>query len=209
MDSSKTLKLRRAVKLRVLAVLGALLVAAAAEGCARTSAEPATRRPAEARAPAAPAPSAPAPAAAASRPQALDPSEEITPEELAAIPEPVPASSARGRLSTPRAPAGNAREASQGDSARPGQAPQAGSALWRVQIFATQERGLADRTAGEAERLLGVRAHVVREGRQYKVRLGDYGTEDEAGLLRDQAIRVGYPGAFRIRTEPDTSLNKQ
>jgi hypothetical protein len=85
--------------------------------------------------------------------------------------------------------------------------PTPGTALWRVQIFATQDRVLADRTAGEASRLLGVKARVDFEGASYKVRLGDYGSEDEAGSLRDQAVRSGYPGAFRIRCAP-TTINK-
>jgi len=137
----------------------------------------------------------------------VDPGEEITPEELETIPEPVPASPGAGTLPTPRAGLKTAQGASQADSAKAGKGLTAGTALWRVQILATQDRDLADRTAGEASRLLGVKARVVHEGPNYKVRLGDYGSEDEARSLRDQAVRSGYPGAFRIRCVP-TTLNK-
>jgi hypothetical protein len=80
--------------------------------------------------------------------------------------------------------------------------------LWRVQVFATQDRDLAQRTAREAARLLHVEARLDYEGARYKVRLGGYGSEEEAGALRDEAARAGYPGAFRIRCVSTTTLNK-
>ena len=206
---------RRAAVIRVLAALAILLLAAAAEGCARSSAEPPARRPPEASAPEAPrsaarqettrpAASAEVPAA---RPPVLDPGEEITPGELESIPEPVPASPGGAGGSNPRSAAKTALAASQTDSAAAGKRITAGMTLWSVQIFATQDRELADRTAGEASRLLGVKARVEYERSSYKVRLGDYGSEEEARSLRDLAVRSGYPGAFRIRCSP-TTLNK-
>jgi hypothetical protein len=53
-----------------------------------------------------------------------------------------------------------------------------------------------------------VEAHVDHEASRYKVRLGGFGSEEEAGTLRDEAVRSGYPGAFRIRCASDTTLNK-
>jgi SPOR domain len=191
---------------RVLAAIAVLFVAAAAEGCARTPATPAGRPREAAPAPARPPSQAGAsPARPASRPG--DPSEEITPEELESIPEPVPGASHGEAPATSRSEARTAQEAPQGDSVTASHPPTPGVALWRVQIFATQDRVLADRTAGEAARLLGVKARVDFEGTSYKVRLGDYGSEGEAGSLRDQAVRSGYPGAFRIRCAP-TTINK-
>jgi len=125
---------------------------------------------------------------------ASDPSEEMTPAELATIPEPVPAVSAASGISAPPAP-----------SRSPMSAP--GGVLWRVQIFSTQDSGLADRIAGEAAQLLGVKAYVARESFQYKVQLGDFGTETEALSLRMKAVRSGYPGAFRIRCASNPTLN--
>jgi sporulation related protein len=176
--------------------LAALLVAAAAAGCARSSAEPATREP--------PALRADAPG----RPAAPDPGEQITPAELATIPEPVPASSGSPGTSTPPPPAGTLQKAPEGDSGRAEEGPKAKGLLWRVQVFATQDRDLAQRTAREAAQILHAEARVEYEGSRYKVRLGDFGSEEEAGALRDKAVRAGYPGAFRIRCAPDTTLNK-
>jgi len=175
-------------------VLAALLLAAAAEGCARSAAEPATREPPAAR-------SAPAATMAqpAGKPPVPDPGEQITPAELSTIPEPVPAPSERGGDPTPQAPARALQTAPEGDSGR---------FLWRVQVFATQDRDLAERTAREAAQLLHAEAHVDHEGSRYKVRLGNYGSEDEAAVLRDRAVHAGYPGAFRTRCAADTTLNK-
>lgn len=119
---------------------------------------------------------------------AADPSEEMTAEELRTIAEPVPPTSAARPDSVP--------------------APSAGGALWRVQVFATQDPELADRIAREAAQLLAAKAYVAREASQYKVRLGDYGSEGEAADLKVKAVRSGFPGAFRIRCAPNPTINK-
>jgi len=98
--------------------------------------------------------------------------------------------------------------APEGDSARADSGSKTPGFLWRVQVFATQDRDLAQRTAREAAQLLHVEARVDYEGARYKVRLGGYASEEEAGALRDEAVRAGYPGAFRIRCASDTTLNK-
>lgn len=180
-------------------VLATLLLAAAAEGCARSAAEPATRVP--------PTPQAAQGAQAVGGPSAPDPGEQITPAELATIPEPAPASP-DGPGPHPSAPVGTLQKAPEGDSGRTGGDPKAKGSLWRVQVFATQDRDLAERTAREAAQLLHVEARVEYEGSRYKVRLGDFASEEEAGALRDKAVHAGYPGAFRIRCTPDTTLNK-
>jgi len=193
--------------LRVLAALATFLLAAAAEGCARSSAEPASRQPSEVPAPWAPrsaAPPSPAPAARhAASPPALDPGEEITPEELETIPEPVPASPGAGTLPTPRAGLKTAQGASQADSAKAGKGLTAGTALWRVQILATQDRDLADRTAGEASRLLGVKARVVHEDRVGPLRLGRDHPRERLGVgearaaRREWCVESGQPAPVR------------
>jgi len=77
--------------------------------------------------------------------------------------------------------------------------------VWRVQIFATQDRELADRMAGEAEALLQAAVYVAHEALFYKVRVGDCRSEQEAAPLRDKAVRSGFPGAFRIRCSTDAT----
>ena len=179
-------KVRRAA--RYLVAAGAALFAAVpAAGCARTGA-------------ASPEPPPARPGAAFSAPL-LDPSEEITPEELATIPEPVPASSGGTPRST-RSPLPAAQTAQQVDLAPLEPRAQAPANLWRVQVFVTQDRSLADRMAKEAAQRLNVKAHVAYEASHYKVRLGDYRSEDEAQPLRERAVRAGFPGAFRIRCTP-------
>jgi rare lipoprotein A len=136
----------------------------------------------------------------------LDPSEEITPEELASIPEPFPATPPALKAaedqpmkSGPQAPS----EAPSGASQTQGAAipePDSGGYVWRVQIFASDQREEAERVSREAVEALDATASVDRDGALYKVRLGRFATEAEAQALRERAIRAGYPGAFRIRT---------
>jgi hypothetical protein len=206
MDISRTPGERLAGTIRVMAGLALLLAGGAAvEGCARSSAEPPRTAPTGRNAPAADAGGSPA--TSAERPPVADPSEEITPEELGTIPEPVPSQSRGAHYpdprSTPRAP----QTAPEGASRRTGKDSGPGESLWRVQVFATEDRDLAAHTAFEASILLGAKAHVAHEASHYKVRLGDYRSEEEAGALRDMAVRSGYPGAFRIRCKADTTLN--
>jgi len=59
--------------------------------------------------------------------------------------------------------------------------------------------------AGEAEALLQTAASVAYEAPFYKVRLGEYRSEQEAAPLRYKAVRSGFPGAFRIRCSPDAT----
>lgn len=145
------------------------------------------------------------PGPAGDSPRNLDPSEEITPEELASIPEPLPATSPALKAgedqpmkSGPQAPS----EAPSGASQTRGAAipePDSGAYVWRVQIFASDQREEAERVSREAVEALDATASVDRDGALYKVRLGRFATEAEAQALRERAIRAGYPGAFRIR----------
>lgn len=149
---------------------------------------------------------APEPEPQSHAPGRLDPSEEITPQELATLPDPVPGGSApTGGARAPQ------REASQGISTPgtvPGPsesdsgAPAPSEGLWRVQIYASERRSEADRVGRSAARRLGVPLVIEREGGVYKVRLGAFTSEAEAQELRDRAVRAGYPGAFRTRAGP-------
>ena len=170
--------------------------------------------PGEAGAQAAPAPAPAAPAVPAAPSGRLDPGEEITPEELASIPEPVPGRSSEpvpqatgqgtdgaagpepspggGKVTTPEP----APDASSGTGAAGG----AGSAsgVWRVQVFASPDRAQADRIGREASERLGAPYVLEREGDLVKVRLGSFAREEDAQALRERAVRNGYSGAFRV-----------
>lgn len=138
----------------------------------------------------------------------LDPSEEITPEELASIPEPVPgaagAESAGPAAGAASAPAG-ATSVPGGALAVPGgasavPAPATPGAAWRVQIFASPDLAAADSVAKSASALLEAPYAIEFEGALYKVRLGSFASEQEAQALRDRAVKSGFLGAFRVRS---------
>jgi hypothetical protein len=119
----------------------------------------------------------------------------MTPEELATIPDPLPGGGDAGGASMPSSAATEAAE--------PRSAPPSGEAstapAWRVQILATPDRDLAERVAAQAADRLGTISRVDLEGSLYKVRLGGFATEGEAQGLRERAIEMGYPGAFRVK----------
>jgi len=169
----------------------ALLLLGPTAGCAHSSASPAV--------PAASQPTETPSTGQTGRPSVLDPSEEITPEELSTLPEPVPARDAGGAGVGPKAPLPVAQTAPPGGSRAPQGDPEEEGQVWRVQIFATQDRELANRMAREAEARLQVTVTVALEAPFYKVRAGEYRSEREAAPLRDKAVRSGFPGAFRIR----------
>jgi hypothetical protein len=210
-------------RIRALAALGALLAMAAGTGCARTAAAP-PEPPSRPRTSPSVGAAVRTPAPSSTRaPAAPDPGEEITPEELSTIPEPVPRTTGGGAGRNLQTPLPMAQAASEPDSApvewpvepqAPPRAPEKSAAavgapasVWRVQIFATQDRGLADRMAREAALALQAAAHVEHEGSSYKVRLGDFNSEEEAEPLRERAVRSGYPGAFKIRCAADATHN--
>ena len=153
--------------------------------------------------------------AATPPPGELDPSEEITPEELASIPEPTPSAPRSAASAQPASkPPGVASEPlSSGEEATNAPAPTAAPAatpepvpaaiggpwIWRVQILATPDRALAERVAREAAERLGTTSRVDAEPPLHKVRLGGFASEADAQILKARAVEMGYPGAFRIK----------
>ncbi len=196
----------------ILATVLALLVL----GCASApKPRPAANPPAAAPTPAptAEAPRAPAPAPEASEepeetitpeanqrvretPARLDSSEEITPQELATIPDPVPGAPPRDK------PQDGSESRSGGPSTSGGNSG-AGTAQEKpgsVQIFASEDRAEAQRVARTAADRLQMATRVDHEPPLYKVRVGRVADEQEAQALRAQAIRAGFAGAFRVRS---------
>jgi len=68
-----------------------------------------------------------------------------------------------------------------------------------VQVLATPDRALAERVAREAAEKLGTTSRVDAEPPLHKVRLGAFGSEADAQILKERAVEMGYPGAFRIK----------
>jgi len=175
-----------------VAVVAALLIQAGCAQAPRSRPRPVPEAEVPAPAPEVTRQDGPSPGAAPG-----DPSEEITPEELATIPDPVP-----GAVAPPEAPSEGTEAPGRGvgtpDPDSRSTAPS--EAVWRVQIFASEDLPEAERVARRAAALLGTSAAVHFDRPLYKVRLGAFATEDEAQSLRERAVRAGYPGAFRIRT---------
>ena len=156
---------------------------------------------------AAPAP-AREPAPTPGAPARLDPTEEVTPEELATIPDPVPGAGAASGSGEPVPPQETPPESTgtgkgggppDGGTTRP---PAPSEAVWSVQIFASEDRKEAESVARRAAAALRSEAFVTPEPPLHKVRVGRFATEEEAQALRDRAVRAGFAGAFRIRIGP-------
>jgi hypothetical protein len=137
----------------------------------------------------------------------LDPSEEITPEELGSIPDPVPGPGSPAPIESaplapgldPTAPSAPSAGAVAGGPAAPsGTGTTSASGIWRVQVFASPDRAQADKVGREASGRLGVPYVLDRDGDLVKVRLGSFAREEEAQALKERAVRNGYPGAFRV-----------
>ena len=124
----------------------------------------------------------------------LDPSEVITAEELATIPDPVPGRTAEPPVEATPPP----REST--PSPPPTSDGTQTAWIWRVQIFASPDRAQAERTAREASDRLGEPHVIDQEGSLYKVRLGAFSKESDAEPLKRKAVIEGYTGAFRVRT---------
>ena len=213
---------------RLFSVLFAVVV-----GCARTSAAPPT---AQSPAPvsrgsgvyAGAAPRAPAASVTLPSSIALDPTEAITPRELASIPDPIvgeaatnPARGAPDKAAAIEKIAAADSEIAQARPAAPYSAdtraelPRGAASgderrgVWRVQVFASPDLTQADRIAKEASLRFGEPSVIEFEDSLYKVRLGAFATEALAQSLRERAVLGGFPGAFRMwNTESATSSTK-
>ena len=72
---------------------------------------------------------------------------------------------------------------------------------FRVQVFASTSRGNAERVFSEARGLLGEKAYLEVVPPLYKVRMGNFLTQQEAQLLKERAIEKGYKSAFVVETD--------
>lgn len=180
-------------------VAALLLAALVSSGCAHQRAPaPRSEPPAAQPAPSNTTPGAGAPNTGTSDGASsgkTDPSEVITAEELATIPDPVPGA-------TVEPPVEQAPPAQESTSSPPPSPTTDGTQtewIWRVQVFASPERAQAERTAREASERLGERYVIDHDGPLYKVRLGTFSKESDAEPLKRKAVLEGYTGAFRVR----------
>ena len=71
---------------------------------------------------------------------------------------------------------------------------------YRVQLFATSKRELAEERADEFRQLFDENVYVEFEGILYKVRVGDCLGRDDADALRRRAVGLGLEGVFIVDT---------
>jgi hypothetical protein len=72
---------------------------------------------------------------------------------------------------------------------------------FRIQIFASSTEKNANRVADDARSSFGRNnVYVQHVAPYYKVRVGDFLVREEAELVKQQALQVGYRGAFVVET---------
>ncbi|KPK73900.1 hypothetical protein AMJ87_00185 [candidate division WOR_3 bacterium SM23_60] len=71
---------------------------------------------------------------------------------------------------------------------------------FRVQIFASSTEENASHVAADARKVFSDRVYVEYVAPYYKVRVGDYLTNEEVEPLKDKALSLGYRGAFIVET---------
>ncbi len=69
---------------------------------------------------------------------------------------------------------------------------------FRVQVFASSDRQVAEGAASVAEERLGVKAYVDLDGGMYKVRVGDYRTRRDAEAAMATMRKHYYPDAWIV-----------
>lgn len=71
---------------------------------------------------------------------------------------------------------------------------------FRVQIFASSTQKNAERVADDARSSFGGKIYVEYVAPYYKVRIGDCLTSEDAQVLKNKALKLGYRGAFIVET---------
>ena len=71
---------------------------------------------------------------------------------------------------------------------------------FRIQIFASATEKNASRVADDAKATFPENIYVEYVVPYYKVRVGDCLTNEDANVLKNQALRLGYRGAFVVET---------
>lgn len=71
---------------------------------------------------------------------------------------------------------------------------------FRVQVFASTSQVNAEKTLAEVRMKLGEKAYLEFNPPLYKVRVGNFLTENEADSLKARAVDAGYKAAFVVET---------
>ena len=72
---------------------------------------------------------------------------------------------------------------------------------FRVQVFATQDRGKADILQKELALKFKENIYIIFEAPNYKLRIGDFLDRDKAEMLRKELAGSNYPSSWILRTK--------
>ena len=72
---------------------------------------------------------------------------------------------------------------------------------FRVQVFATQDRGKADILQKELALKFKENIYIIFEAPNYKLRIGDFLDRDKAEILRRELAGSNYPSSWILRTK--------
>ena len=72
---------------------------------------------------------------------------------------------------------------------------------FRVQVFATQDRGKADILQKELASKFKENIYIIFEAPNYKLRIGDFLDRDKAEILRRELAGSNYPSSWILRTK--------
>lgn len=72
---------------------------------------------------------------------------------------------------------------------------------FRVQVFATQDRGKADILQKELALKFKENIYIIFEAPNYKLRIGDFLDRDKAEILRRELASSNYPSSWILRTK--------
>ena len=72
---------------------------------------------------------------------------------------------------------------------------------FRVQVFATQDRGKADILQKELASKFKENIYIIFEAPNYKLRIGDFLDRDKAEILRKELAGSSYPSSWILRTK--------
>jgi hypothetical protein len=71
---------------------------------------------------------------------------------------------------------------------------------YRVQLYAGREQGVARKVETAAKESLNLPVYLLYEAPQYKVRIGNFATREEAAQICSRLRREGFPDAWVVRS---------
>ena len=79
---------------------------------------------------------------------------------------------------------------------------------FRVQVFATQDRNMADQLQRELVLKFDEKVYIVFEAPNYKLRVGDFLDRENAERLRKRLVSSDFPSSWIVRTRIQPELKE-